>query len=74
MIPDDENMCSIAVIRLYAIAGFKSSRSAGVLDKWLIRKLVKAARKANLIAAVKSLQAMNSSSERDSRRKLIMKH
>jgi len=28
MMPDDENMCSIAVIRFYAIAGFKPSRLA----------------------------------------------
>lgn len=45
MMPDDENMCSIAVIRFYAIVGFKPSRSAGALDKWFIRKLVKASRK-----------------------------
>lgn len=74
IMPYDENMCSIAVIRFYVIAGFKPSRSAGALDKWLIRKLVKASREANLIAAVKLLQAMSSSSEWDSRRKLIMKH
>ena len=74
MIPDDENMRSIAVIRFYAITGFKPSRSAQLLNKRLIRKLAKASREANLIAAVKSLKAMNSSSERDSRRKLIMKH